>query len=117
MTKFKMVSLIQFIVIFLLSACNLPSSQADNGTTSAGVKVRLSVATEYRAGPGQDYDLGGILNPGQEVEVVGRSPDDGYLLIRDPFNPTAFWWMKSEFPALTGNLANLPVYAPPPLPL
>jgi len=55
--------------------------------------------------------------PGQEFEVVGRSTEGGYLLIRDPANPEVLGWLKSEGAAVSGVLLGLPIPTPPPTPV
>jgi hypothetical protein len=116
MTKVVTVLLIVCATLFTLSACNLPNSGGDKETPASALKVSVSVATEYRSGPGQVYDVIGVLNPGREVEAVSRSPDGDYLVIQDPANPTSLVWLKSEYATASGNPAALPISLPPPTP-
>jgi hypothetical protein len=102
--------------LITLFACNLPIPHGVEVATSTVLMASVSVATEYRTGPGQVYDQVGVLNPGQMVEAVGRSPDGDYLIIRDPANPAVLRWLKSEFATVTGDPVALPISTPPPTP-
>jgi hypothetical protein len=113
LSNVKTFFLIVFAALFALSSCNLPTYQGIKESTSTVLMVSVSELTEYRTGPGQAYNLGGVLNPGQQVEAVGRSPDSDYLLIRDPANPAILWWLKSEHATLTGDPVALPISTPP----
>ena len=116
MTRVKSLFLIVLPIVFAIAACNLPTALGGQATPSTVLKVSVSVATEYRTGPGQGYDLAGVLNPGQEVEAVGLSPDGEYLLIRDPANPVVLLWLKGDFATIKGNPVLLPISTPPPTP-
>ena len=116
MTRVKTLFLIFPSIVFAIAACNLPTALGGQGTPSTVLKVSVSVATEYRTGPGQGYDLVGVLNPGQEVEAVGLSPDGEYLLVRDPANPVVQVWLKGDFATVKGNPALLPISTPLPTP-
>ena len=103
MTRVKTLFLIVLPIVFAIAACNLPTALGGQGTPKTVLKVTVSVATEYRTGPGQGYDLVGVLNPGQEAEAVGLSPDGEYLLIRNPANPVVLLWLKKDFATVTGD--------------
>ncbi|MCJ7677496.1 MAG: hypothetical protein MUO35_07225, partial [Anaerolineales bacterium] len=104
------------VSLLILSGCNLPLPGTVQEPTSVNLRVQLSVPTDYRTGPGDVYDLIGVLMPGQEFEVVGRSTEGGYLLIRDPAHPEVLGWLKSEGAAVSGVLLGLPIPTPPPTP-
>ena len=116
MTRVKTLFLIVLPIVFAIAACNLPTALGGQGTPKTVLKVTVSVATEYRTGPGQGYDLVGVLNPGQEAEAVGLSPDGEYLLIRNPANPVVLLWLKKDFATVTGDPVLLPISTPPPTP-
>ncbi len=116
MTRAKTLVPIVIAVLFAVSACNLPTAQGGGQTPSIVAMVSVSAATEYRTGPGPAYAVVGMLQPGQQVEAVGRSPDGAYLLIRDPSNPAASWWLKSDAATVTGNAVGLQIFTPPPTP-
>ena len=115
MIKAKMICLFAFVSLFGLSACNMPTTRTVEDTPPPVLKIRMNVTTEYRTGPGQIYDLVGELNPGQEVEAVGRSLDGDYLVFRNPANPAVLWWLKSENVTVVGDPIGLPISNPPTL--
>jgi hypothetical protein len=100
----------------LFAACNLPGSGSSEETPTLVLTISVSTATEYRAGPGEAYDLLGVLEPGQEVEAVGRSPEGDYLVIRDPDDPGSLAWLPSDGAITIGNPTGLPTAVPPPMP-
>jgi hypothetical protein len=104
------------LVVLALAGCNLSRVKAIEATPSAVLKVSVSVATEYRTGPGDVYDLAGVLIPGQEFEVMGRSSEGDYLLIRDPSHPADLGWLESDGAILSGVPVGLPIPTPPPTP-
>jgi hypothetical protein len=110
MRKARILFLILIAGMLTLAACNLPAA----GSASKPLKVSVSAPSEYRTGPGQEYAVVGVLDPGQEVEAVGRSSVGNYLLIRDPANPAQLWWLQGEYIIVIGNPASLPISTPPP---
>lgn len=78
--------------------------------------ISVSVDTNCRTGPGKVYDLVGALTVGKSAEVVARDPTGNYWYIRNPNNPTAFCWVWGQYATVSGNIAGLPVYTPPPTP-
>lgn len=79
-------------------------------------QISVSVATNCRVGPGRVYDRVGALAVGQVAEVVGRNNQGNYWYIRNPNQPSSFCWLWGEYATVTGNLAALPVFTPPPTP-
>jgi hypothetical protein len=116
MARSKFVILIVCAAVLAASACNLPTALGGQGTTSIPVTVKEGAAAEYHTGPGPTFDLVGVLNPGQEVEAFGLSPDGDYLLIRDPANSGVPCWLKRDSTTLTGIPVGLPISTLPPTP-
>jgi hypothetical protein len=79
-------------------------------------QISVSVATNCRVGPGKVYDRVGALLVGQVSEVVGRNQVGNYWYISNPNRAGGFCWLWGEYATVTGNLAALPVYTPPPTP-
>jgi hypothetical protein len=50
------------------------------------------------------------------AEVYGRDPTWNYWYIRNPDSPNNYCWLWGEYATVTGNIAVLPVYTPPPTP-
>jgi hypothetical protein len=78
--------------------------------------VNVSVNTNCRTGPGEIYDLVGVLEVGKSAEVVGRAADGGSWIIRWPGNPAKTCWLWSQYATISGNGQALPVIDPPPTP-
>jgi hypothetical protein len=74
------------------------------------------VATNCRVGPGRVYDRVGALLVGQVSEVVGRDFTGNYWYIRNPNQLNDYCWLWGEYATVTGNLAVLPQFTPPPTP-
>jgi hypothetical protein len=85
-------------------------------STSSIPTIRVTVDTNCRVGPGKIYDRVGGLLVGQVAEVYAKSPDVEYWYIRLPDDPNTFCWVWGEYAVLTGNVAALPIYTPPPTP-
>jgi uncharacterized protein YgiM (DUF1202 family) len=84
--------------------------------TSGKAMVSVSNATNCRSGPGTVYDWLGALNPGQEVEILGKDPSSSSYYIRNPTNQTGFCWIWNTYATVTGDLGAVPVYTPMPTP-
>jgi hypothetical protein len=116
MKKARMINLIGFVALFFFSACNMPIEQKAEVTPSIVLRFRVNEITEYRTGPGQNYELVGELIAGQEVEAVGRSLNGDYLAFRNPANPTVLWWLMSDNVTGIGDSDSLPIQNLPNLP-
>ena len=98
--------------LLVLSACNMPLA----GSTEKLPTVRVDVATEVRAGPGDAFELIGTMHPDDEFEALGRSEDGGYVLVSDPADPALTGWMKSDGAKLSGSSSGLPIFIAPSVP-
>lgn len=87
---------------------------APSATRSIPV-VSVSMNTNCRTGPNVVFDLLGILSVGKEAEVVARSADGSYWVIRNP-SGSGTCWLWGYYATVDGPLANLPVWDPPPTP-
>ena len=108
--------LIFFAALLMLSSCNMPLEKKVEKATPANQFVNVEKTTELRSGPGEVYDLVGVLNPNQAVEVIGRSADGKYLMIHNPANQQVFVWLKNGAGMFAGDPINLPVATAPPTP-
>jgi hypothetical protein len=113
MSNVKTAIIIVFAAMLALSAC---TAQGVQESMPPGLLVSVSEAAEYRTGPGEVYDLIGVLNPGREIEAIGVSPDGEYFLIRDPANLLVLGWLLRDFTTYTGDPIGLPISTPPPAP-
>ena len=72
--------------------------------------------TNCRTGPGSVYDLLHTYLSGNQVQLLGKSPDGFFWYTRDQdgINPDCWLWGKYATPV--GDTALLPVFTPPPTP-
>lgn len=86
-------------------------------TATPGIPmVTVSANTNCRNGPGQAYDLLGVLRAGQATEIIGRTTLENYWLVRNPDSPTQVCWLWGQNATVTGNWQALPAATPPPTP-
>ncbi len=79
-------------------------------------QIRVSVDTNCRVGPGKIYDRVGYLLVGQVSEIYGRNYTGDYWYIRNLNQNTAYCWLWGEYATVSGNIAALPIFTPPPTP-
>ena len=84
--------------------------------TPAIPQISVSVDTNCRVGPGKAYDRVGYLLVGQVSEIYGRNYAGDYWYIRNPNQTTAYCWLWGEYATVSGNIAALPIFTPPPTP-
>lgn len=77
--------------------------------------VSVSVDTNCRTGPGKIYDWIGALLVGEKAEVVGRSVDGAYWIIKNP-DQAGTCWLWGNYATVSGPTAALQQYTPPPTP-
>ena len=85
-------------------------------STPAVPLISVSVDTNCRVGPGKVYDRVGYLLIGQLSEIYGRNPNGDYWYIRNLNQNTAYCWLWGEYATVSGNIAALPIFTPPPTP-
>ena len=78
--------------------------------------VTVTRDTNCRSGPGELYDRVGALRVGESAEVVGRSADAQYWIIRNPNRPGTLCWLSGKYATVTGVAGALPVFTAPPPP-
>jgi hypothetical protein len=86
-----------------------------NTSTSEVPMVSVSVDTNCRTGPGQQFDYVGALFAGETAEVVGKEEFGNYWIIKNPDRPGECW-LWSQYATVNGNTSGLPVMTPPPTP-
>jgi hypothetical protein len=84
--------------------------------TSGKAMVSVSNVTNCRSGPGTIYDWLGALNPGQEVEILGKDLSNSSYYIKNPTNSSGFCWIWNTYATVTGDMAAVPVFTPMPTP-
>jgi len=78
--------------------------------------ISVSVATNCRTGPGKVYPMVGALLVGKTAEVLGRDPSNNYWYIRNPGPGADLCWIWGNYATVTGPVALLPIFTPPPTP-
>ncbi len=92
-----------------------PSATVTPTATQGKPTVSVSVDTNCRTGPGKVYDWIGGLLVGEKAEVVGRSTDGQYWVIKNP-DQSGECWLWGNYATVTGSTTDLPRYTPPPTP-
>jgi hypothetical protein len=68
-----------------------------------------------RSGPSVDYALIGVLLPGQQVPVIGRTPGGDWVQVSYPGVPGNVGWVFTSLLVIPPN-SGLPIIEPPPTP-
>lgn len=80
------------------------------------IPVALAIANvNVRSGPDMSFDKIGLLNNGQEAEIIGVSPDGGWWAIRLPGAEQRTGWVAKDF-IVSRNDDNIPVVTLEPAP-
>lgn len=74
--------------------------------------ILANTAINIRGGPGTDYPILGLLQTGQNAEVTGISPDQGWWQIKFSGVSNGRGWVATKY-VMAGNTANVPVVQPP----
>lgn len=77
--------------------------------------VTVSVDTNCRTGPGKQYDIIGALLTNETAEVVGKSADGQYWIIKNP-DRSGECWLWAYYATVAGPTDALPVVTQPPTP-
>jgi Bacterial SH3 domain len=80
----------------------------------ATVRLDQQEIPNVRSGPGRFYPKIGVLMPGQQVPVKGKSSGGDWILIVYPGVPGGEGWVYSPYVQLTPG--EIPVIEPPPTP-
>lgn len=98
---------------------NTPTLAAGNEPgatlTPTGSAPRLEVEepTNCRSGPGQNFQVVTVFQAGASAEIIGRSPDQSWWLINNPFG-SGTCWISGQFATVTGSEATIKVVTPLP---
>lgn len=84
-------------------------------TTPEKVMVSVSVDTNCRSGPGKIYDYIGALLVGEQAEVVGKSMDGEYWVIKNP-DRSGECWMWGYYASIIGDSSKVVSFTSPPTP-
>lgn len=78
--------------------------------------MRVIKNTNCRAGPGKVYPVVAGFRAGDFAEVVGRSANSAYWIVRNPTHPEKVCWLAGNLKDITGIVGALKVMTPPPTP-
>ena len=78
--------------------------------------VTVTENTNCRSGPGTVYDLVYIFMIGDEAEIIGRSSEANYVIIKVPDSSGRSCWLWTRYAVIKGNINDLPESTPPPTP-
>lgn len=83
-----------------------PTIQPLSGYVNSNINVR--------SGPGANFDSLGLIAPTTTVWVIGKDSSGTWYLIQYEQAPQQVGWVTSQYVAVTGNLARLPILDIPP---
>jgi len=78
-------------------------------------RVSVSVDTNCRSGPAKIFDWLGALLVGETAEVVGKSSEGDYWIIKNP-DAAGNCWLWGYYASVTGPTVALTIFTPPPTP-
>jgi hypothetical protein len=81
---------------------------------SSAPTARVSEVTNCREGPAKAYDHVSDFNVGDVTEVVGKSSDGTYWVVKAPHH-SGTCWLWGQTAIVTGDTTKLPVVEAPPL--
>jgi hypothetical protein len=73
----------------------------------------ISAGVNCRSGPDVSYPSVSSVVLGQIAQIAGRNNDSSWWYVRDPNSPGSFCWVSAAVVTTAGNLAGIPVIAPP----
>jgi uncharacterized protein YraI len=91
-----------------------PSTSAVPPSPSVPVASPNGQPLNCRSGPGTGWPVVVLLNPGQTVEIVGKSPDGTWWYVKNPVLQGNFCWISAGFATTSGDLGGITVVAIPP---
>jgi hypothetical protein len=104
-----------WLALHLPAAIAAPGAQADT-PTPPDLRVEIFQDVNVRAGPGTDYDLVGVLIPGQTSAILGRSSDSTWIKITYVGGPDNSGWVLRDLVRVIGELPSIPTVVAPPTP-
>ncbi len=82
-------------------------------TAAPGVpSLTANTNVNVRSGPGTHYHRIGLMVQGQTAEVIGRSPDGAWWVIKFPGVSSGQGWVSAAYVTTTGT-ENVPIIQPP----
>jgi hypothetical protein len=82
-------------------------------TPSVPQVTPISAGVYCRSGPDVSYPPTSSIALGQSAQIAGRNDDSSWWYVHDPYSPGSFCWVSASVVTTAGNLAGIPVTAPP----
>ena len=73
----------------------------------------ISAGVNCRSGPDVSFPSVSSIALGNISQIAGRNSDSSWWYVRDPYSPGSFCWVSAAVVTTAGNLAGIPVMAPP----
>ncbi len=93
----------------MLPVAILPTPEANKPSALANTGVNV------RSGPGENYTIYGVLQPGLQAQVVGKSEDGKWWALNMPVASTGSGWVSGEY-VTASNAESVPVLKAPSVP-
>ena len=97
-------------------AVKTPTKQ-QSGSDLGGLVGKATSTLNVRSGPGNSYEVLGLLRRDAEVRIVGQSEDGEWLQIEYPAHSNLHGWVIVGSLEVQGDLAGVPIATPEALPL
>lgn len=85
-------------------------------TSTPAPLANITGNTNCRTGPGSVYDLLHTYLAGNQVELLGKSPDGFFWYTSDQAGINPDCWLWGQYATPLGDTSLLPVFTPPPTP-
>ena len=85
-------------------------------TSTPAPMANITGNTNCRTGPGSVYDLLHTYLAGNQVKLLGKSPDDFFWYTRASSEYAPDCWLWGKYVTPVGDTELLPVFTPPPTP-
>ncbi len=95
------------------AAPSITPSPTLSPTPTAPQVTPISVNVNCRLGPDVAYNATSALLFGQTATIIGRNDDSSWWYIADPAKAGQYCWVAASVVSTAGNLAGLPIIAPP----
>jgi len=94
------------MIVLALSLFVIPAISAQEAITAGAYDI---IATNVRSGPGQAYTVIGVINPGFEVDVTGRTNFEAGRVCYSVFSGLTDMWLRVDFNGIEGWVARCAV--------
>jgi hypothetical protein len=84
--------------------------------TPSAPTAYLTENTNCRKGPLVAYDLVATYLTGKVLNILGKNAAGDYVFVIDPEPPGKQCWLWTRYVQVTGSVAGIPVFTPPPTP-